>query len=201
MRRTLFVVVATAALMLQVTVVAADTDPLDRFLDHEQRRLAPGPPSTQVTDNFEVLGHSNLIGGGPHGDVWFHDHGGEVGKHAYVGTWSSPCTGMGVKVIDVNDEITEELHLDVADVFAITPTVTMWQSHVWGRGLDGGEVSFPSLMVCHLDERGLIDWALWCVDGASVRAARAAAERRGVSRGRDRHGQGAHRARDHGQAP
>jgi transposase len=26
-----------------------------------------------------------------------------------------------------------------------------------------------------LDERGLIDWELWCVDGASVRAARAAA--------------------------
>jgi len=26
-----------------------------------------------------------------------------------------------------------------------------------------------------LDERGLIDWDLWCVDGASVRAARAAA--------------------------
>ncbi len=26
-----------------------------------------------------------------------------------------------------------------------------------------------------LDERGLIDWELWCVDGANVRAARAAA--------------------------
>jgi transposase len=26
-----------------------------------------------------------------------------------------------------------------------------------------------------LDQRGLIDWELWCVDGASVRAARAAA--------------------------
>jgi transposase len=26
-----------------------------------------------------------------------------------------------------------------------------------------------------LDEKGLIDWELWCVDGASVRAARAAA--------------------------
>lgn len=26
-----------------------------------------------------------------------------------------------------------------------------------------------------LDDRGLIDWELWCVDGASVRAARAAA--------------------------
>ena len=26
-----------------------------------------------------------------------------------------------------------------------------------------------------LDERGLIDWELWCVDGAIVRAARAAA--------------------------
>jgi len=35
-----------------------------------------------------------------------------------------------------------------------------------------------------LDEKGLIDWELWCVDGASVRAARAAAgAEKKVSRG------------------
>ena len=31
------------------------------------------------------------------------------------------------------------------------------------------------LLQIKLDERGLIDWDLWCVDGANVRAARAAA--------------------------
>jgi hypothetical protein len=35
-------------------------------------------------------------------------------------------------------------------------------------------MSSPCLQI-KLDERGLIDWELWCVDGANVRAARAAA--------------------------
>jgi hypothetical protein len=64
---------------------------------------ASGPPSSLVADNFDVLGHSNLGGGSPHGDVTFFDHGGDVGKYAYVGTWSGNCSGVGAKVIDVND--------------------------------------------------------------------------------------------------
>jgi hypothetical protein len=52
---------------------AAHIDPLDRHHGHEQQKLASGPPSELVTDNFEVVGHSNLIGGSPHGDVWFYD--------------------------------------------------------------------------------------------------------------------------------
>ena len=32
-----------------------------------------GRPSTLVADNFTVLGHSNLGGGSPHGDVAFFD--------------------------------------------------------------------------------------------------------------------------------
>ena len=62
-----------------------------------------GSPAALVANNFEVLGHSNLGGGVPNGDVWFHDHGGSVGKFAYVGTWSGQCTGQGAKIIDVND--------------------------------------------------------------------------------------------------
>jgi len=41
------------------------------------------------------------------------------------------------------------------------------QQGVFARILDALQVK--------LDERGLIDWELWCVDGANVRAARAAA--------------------------
>lgn len=46
--------------------------------------------------------HTRLIGklgipGGLHGDVWSH------GDFAYVGTWSGPCPGTGVKIIDVSD--------------------------------------------------------------------------------------------------
>jgi hypothetical protein len=56
-----------------------------------------------VTNNFEVVGHLPLGGKAPDGDVYFFDHGGEVGPHAYVGTWIVPCTRRGVKIVDVND--------------------------------------------------------------------------------------------------
>ena len=73
------------------------------FEAHESKQFAAGPPSQLVAENFDVLGHVNLGGGSPNGDVFFFDHGGEVGKYAYVGTWSSPCSGHGIKIIDVND--------------------------------------------------------------------------------------------------
>jgi transposase len=43
----------------------------------------------------------------------------------------------------------------------------------WRR--DGVFARVIEALQVKLDERGLIDWELWCVDGASVRAARAAA--------------------------
>jgi hypothetical protein len=58
---------------------------------------------TPTTENFDVLAHARLPQKSPHGDVYFYDHGGEVGKHVYVGTWAVPCSGTGVKIIDVND--------------------------------------------------------------------------------------------------
>ena len=72
--------------------------------------------SALVAENFEVLGHSNLGGGVPNGDVWFYDHGGSVGKFAYVGTWSAQCNGQGAKIIDVND-----------------PTKPKWEGYVGAR--------------------------------------------------------------------
>jgi hypothetical protein len=63
-----------------------------------------------------VLGHANLGGGVPNGDVWFHDHDGDVGKFAYVGTWSAQCTGQGAKIVDVND-----------------PTLPQWVGYVGAR--------------------------------------------------------------------
>lgn len=71
--------------------------------DHEAQKFASGPPSGLVADNFDVLGHVNLGGGSPNGDVFFHDYGDPVGKYAFVGSWSSPCSGAGAKIIDVND--------------------------------------------------------------------------------------------------
>jgi hypothetical protein len=70
---------------------------------HDDHVPPAGPPSTLVAENFDVLGHSNLGGGSPQGDVYFFDPDGTVGKQAYVGTWSSPCSGVGAKIVDVND--------------------------------------------------------------------------------------------------
>src|SRR6266542_3200937 len=78
-------------------------DPKDRFAAHEELTVKGSHVSSQIAENFDVLGHKNLGGGAPNGDVFFYDHGGDVGKFAYVGTWSGPCSGTGVKVIDVND--------------------------------------------------------------------------------------------------
>src|SRR5918996_2019904 len=78
----------------------------DRGLDKAKRVAIAQSGSNRsplVADNFEVLGHANLGGGVPNGDVWFYDHGGSVGKFAYVGTWSAQCTGQGAKIVDVNN--------------------------------------------------------------------------------------------------
>ena len=82
---------------------------LQRFEDRQDAVIATGSPSDLLANNFDVLGHINLPGGAPNGDVFFYDHGGDVGKFAYVGTWSQPCSGTGVKVIDVNDPANPKL--------------------------------------------------------------------------------------------
>jgi hypothetical protein len=51
----------------------------------------------QVAKNFKLLGQNDLGAEDTHGDVWAH------GDFAYVGTWGDPCTGRGVKVVDVAD--------------------------------------------------------------------------------------------------
>jgi len=57
----------------------------------------PSDPSGAITDGFDVVGHNALGMRDASGDVWVH------GDFAYVGTWGNPCTGRGVKIIDVSD--------------------------------------------------------------------------------------------------
>ncbi len=47
--------------------------------------------------NFTVLGHTDLGAADTNGDVWVQ------GNFAYVGTWSEPCDGLGLKIVDVSD--------------------------------------------------------------------------------------------------
>jgi hypothetical protein len=70
-------------------------------LGTSERRTAATTTPDGVRDHFRLLGHHELRGP-TNGDVWFYDHGGRVGKYAYVGTWSDPCSGIGVKIVDVN---------------------------------------------------------------------------------------------------
>ncbi len=105
--------IAAAVLVLLVPISGASAVPVsDLVHDREHAALDAAKlfassqgstASTLVADNFQLLGHANLGGGVPNGDVWFYDHGGSVGKFAYVGTWSAQCTGQGAKIVDVNN--------------------------------------------------------------------------------------------------
>lgn len=99
---TILLVVPTAAASATSASRPSVATP-QRLEDHEDAVTASGSPSDLVAQNFEVLGRINLGGGSPNGDVFLYDHGGDIGTFAYVGTWSQPCSGAGVKVIDVND--------------------------------------------------------------------------------------------------
>jgi hypothetical protein len=113
MRRITFLIAGVAVLALGLASLGgagAGDERLkvrvDRGLDKGKRvalAQSGSNPSPLVANNFTLLGHSNLGGGVPNGDVWFYDHGGSVGKFAYVGTWSAQCTGQGAKIVDVNN--------------------------------------------------------------------------------------------------
>jgi hypothetical protein len=61
-------------------------------------KAPPDPdPTAAVAENFQVLGHNALGSQDTNADVWVH------GNFAYVGTWAFPCTGRGVKIIDVSN--------------------------------------------------------------------------------------------------
>ncbi len=55
------------------------------------------PAGEPLLDGFELVGHNALGARDTNADVWVH------GDYAYVGTWAFPCTGRGVKIIDVSD--------------------------------------------------------------------------------------------------
>jgi hypothetical protein len=100
------VVVSLAALVVTApTALAGSPDKghggpygvLERFEGDGAAGLATtGLPSGVVAERFRLLGHNDLGAQDSNGDVWVH------GDFAYVGTWSSPCNGRGVKIADVS---------------------------------------------------------------------------------------------------
>ena len=61
---------------------------------------------------------------------------------------------------------------DLPERFGSCKTVHRYFSQ-WRRS--GVFAAIIEALQIKLDDRGLIDWELWCVDGANVRASRAAA--------------------------
>lgn len=59
--------------------------------------VGDGQQADEVAENFRLLGHTDLGAQDTNGDVWVHRN------YAYVGTWGTPCTGSGVKIVDVSD--------------------------------------------------------------------------------------------------
>jgi hypothetical protein len=103
---------ATVFAVLTVTSVAPAAPPraVDSFEQKlNVRRRLPTSVGTQaasndvVAKNFEVLGHHDLGMTETNADVWVH------GEFAYVGTWAFPCTGRGVKIVDVSDVTNPQL--------------------------------------------------------------------------------------------
>lgn len=66
----------------------------------EPAHFTAGPGHPQVADNFERLDHVTMPGRQAASDIDFHDHGFR-GKFAYIGSFRSPCTSDGVRIIDV----------------------------------------------------------------------------------------------------
>jgi hypothetical protein len=95
----------TALAATQIAAAAAGAapsklspNPLAQRLARDVRALDPGAfahgqPAGRSTRQLGAL----HLAGGLNADVWAH------GSFAYVGTWSGPCPGTGVKVIDVSN--------------------------------------------------------------------------------------------------
>ena len=94
------------AIAATASTALADPAPYGRTAEVADAKLTPALRSAQtarvassatVAENFEVLGHNDLGSLDTNADVWVH------GNFAYVGTAGGPCTGRGVKIVDVTD--------------------------------------------------------------------------------------------------
>jgi hypothetical protein len=97
-RAFLVAVLAMGSLFWVQTAMAVPNPHRDKLKAHHQLAMGGGGSGGgAVTRNFKVLGHHDLGLSDSNGDVWVH------GNFAYVGTWSDPCNGRGVKIVDVSD--------------------------------------------------------------------------------------------------
>jgi hypothetical protein len=92
-------IVACALALAAPAAASFSGDPASAKLAAKAQAISSGGPMSRAprTFNFQVLGHHDLGLEDTNGDVWVH------GNFAYVGTWADPCTGRGVKILDVSN--------------------------------------------------------------------------------------------------
>jgi hypothetical protein len=119
MRRPAFLLSIVLAILVALPMISVAQDAKEipgareRFQEHEADKFrsdvsdrtvrAPSVSQAAVTRNFRVLGHIALPSDEVHADVALFDYGGEMGVHAFVGSWSGRCAGTGVKIVDASD--------------------------------------------------------------------------------------------------
>jgi hypothetical protein len=105
----------------------AHGSPWNRRPAHGRSVHGAAVPSPQILDNFEIVSHLELGGRPVDADVFYFDHGTDVGQFAYVGSGADVCVGRGVKIVDVTDPATPDrvaiAHLDIRDVSYEDPVV------------------------------------------------------------------------------
>jgi hypothetical protein len=110
-RRWILAGAAALAALLTTQLVSAAAgsrikNPLPGRFVQAARGVAQSPADPQLggaAGNHTRLAGALNIPEGLNGDVWAH------GNYAYIGTWSGPCPGTGVKVIDVSNAATPTL--------------------------------------------------------------------------------------------
>jgi hypothetical protein len=119
MRRPAFLLTTVLAILVAVPLISIAKDAkeipgaYERFQERESDKFrpdgsagalrAPSVRQAAVRRNFRVVGHIALPADEVHGDVALFDYGGDVGTHAFIGSWSGLCAGTGVKVVDASD--------------------------------------------------------------------------------------------------
>jgi hypothetical protein len=93
------IVLGCALALAPAAAATSRDDPVAAKLAAKAQALASsaGRGRAPSNFNFQLLGHNDLGLEDTNGDVWVH------GNFAYVGTWAIPCTGRGVKIVNVSD--------------------------------------------------------------------------------------------------
>jgi hypothetical protein len=102
-RRVFLPVALVCVLLLGAQTATAAPNPGHEKMKAVQQMKGGPAGAGMVRHNFRLLGHHDLGLSETNGDVWVHR------GFAYVGSWAVPCTGRGVKIVDVSDVREPEL--------------------------------------------------------------------------------------------